>query len=170
REVIVNEMNNNSLKLKVNQIFLNEDLPNVCFTDNCHICGSDKELWLVEGKSIFVDPTNIEQCINIWLCDILKPSEYKYYIKEIVYHFNGRWKWVGCITADLPQENDLADQTEERFTKIKSQHSKAEREYLKVEYRLVKPGPLRILKWDQHIQMPQDAYHSMAGKAYTLLE
>ncbi|CAG8836020.1 9883_t:CDS:2, partial [Gigaspora margarita] len=238
------------------------------------------------------------QRINVWLCDMPEPSKYKYYIKEIVFHFNSRWKYrsinmrhrllsenitltplpkhllvlkifldiyfdnfgtyrnvyhslgglylqfgnmpldfrkqlknyfligfvpfsadfnnfitpilkdikrlesgliiktligdawvvggVGCITADLPQGNDLADYTnfnydymqnahfhqqmEERFTKIESQYSKAEREHLEVEYGLAKPGPLRILKWDQHIQTPQDAYHSMGEKARTLLE
>ncbi|CAG8739928.1 13980_t:CDS:2, partial [Ambispora leptoticha] len=39
-------------------------LPNVRSTDNRHICRSDKELWLVEGESIFVDLTNVKQQNN----------------------------------------------------------------------------------------------------------
>ncbi|CAG8774458.1 5405_t:CDS:2 [Gigaspora margarita] len=91
---------------------------------------------------------------------------------------------VGCVTADLLQGNGLANvkwhganhgcstcnQMEKRFAKIESQYSKAERECLAVEYELAKPGPLRILKWDRHIQTPQDVYHSMARKAHTLLD
>ncbi|CAG8777285.1 6721_t:CDS:1, partial [Cetraspora pellucida] len=59
---------------------------------------------------------------------------------------------------------------EEWFAEIESQCSKADTEQLAVKYRLVKPGPLSILNWDRHVQSPQDAYHSMAGKMRTLLE
>ncbi|GET03676.1 hypothetical protein GLOIN_2v1880882 [Rhizophagus clarus] len=211
------------------------------------------ELWLVEDAVKLVNPANIEQRIVVWLCDMPEPDEYDYYIKEIVYYFDGHWKYreiatrhklpceyitlsqsqqdlptlkifldiyiddfgtyrnvyhslrgvylqfgnmplnlckqiknhfliglvpfgadfndfikpviqdikslenglimqtlygkawviggIGCITADLPQGNDLAE-----------------------------PGSFNVLKWDQHIQTPQDAYHSMAGKARTLLD
>ncbi|CAG8575023.1 440_t:CDS:2, partial [Gigaspora rosea] len=49
-EIIVDEMDNNTFKLKVARILLHKDLPNVHSTDNRHIRGNDKELWLVEAK------------------------------------------------------------------------------------------------------------------------
>ncbi|CAG8827351.1 23006_t:CDS:2, partial [Cetraspora pellucida] len=83
---------------------------------------------------------------------------------------------IGCIMSDLPQENDLADIKQHganhdcRTCNIEGQNSKADKEQLAVEYGLVKLGLLRILKWDQHTQTPQDAYHFLAEKAHTLLE
>ena len=112
---------------------------------------------------------------------------------------------IGCVTADLPQGNDLADvkrhganhgcrtcnvsnnqytdlsynyiknarlqqQTNERFVEIESQHLRIDKERLATEYGLNKPGPFNVLQWDRHLQTSQDAYHSMAGKARTLLE
>ncbi|CAG8776099.1 23753_t:CDS:2, partial [Cetraspora pellucida] len=68
------------------------------------------------------------------------------------------------------QNAHFHQQTEEWIAEIKSQRSKADMEQLAVEYGLAKPGPLRILKWDQHVQTPQDIYHFMAGKTHTLLE
>jgi hypothetical protein len=61
--------------------------------------------------------------------------------------------------------------TNECIAEIESQHSKVDRERLSTEYGLITmPCPFNVLKWDRHIQTPQDAYHSMAGKARTLLE
>ncbi|CAB4495356.1 unnamed protein product [Rhizophagus irregularis] len=112
---------------------------------------------------------------------------------------------IGCVTADLPQGNDLAavkrhganhgcrtcnvsndqytdpnynyiknarfqQQTNERIAEIESQHLRMDQDRLATKYGLIKPGPLNDLKWNQHLQTPQDAYHSMAGKARTLLE
>ena len=113
---------------------------------------------------------------------------------------------LGCVTADLPQGNDLADvkrhganygcrtcnisndqytnpgydfmknarfhhQMNEQFIEIRNQHSKVNKERLATKYGLVEPvGPFNILQWDRHIQIPQDAYHSMAGKAGILLD
>ncbi|CAI2199094.1 3503_t:CDS:2, partial [Funneliformis geosporum] len=61
-------------------------------------------------------------------------------------------------------------QTEERFLEIARQNSKIRKERLAAEYGLAKSGPFKILKLDRHLQTPHDAYHSMAGKAHTLLE
>lgn len=113
---------------------------------------------------------------------------------------------LGCVTADLPQGNDLAGVkrhgathgcrtcnvtsnqltnpnydyvgnarfhqiTEQQFLEIENQRTKTTREQLATEYGLVvSRGSFNVLKWDRHIQTPQDAYHSMAGKARTLLE
>ncbi|CAG8734093.1 10446_t:CDS:2, partial [Cetraspora pellucida] len=88
RSVIVDETDKDSLKLKVDIIFSHENLPSIRSTDNHYICGNGKELWLNEEETNLVNPTNVEQRINVWLCDMPKPSEYEFYIKEIVYHFN----------------------------------------------------------------------------------
>ena len=90
RGVIVDETDKNSLKLKVDIIFSHENLPSIHSTDNCHIRGNGKELWLNEGETNLVNPTNVERRINVWLCDMPEPSEYEFYIKEIVNHFNGK--------------------------------------------------------------------------------
>ena len=318
RGVVVDEMDNNTLKLKVDPLLPHEDLPNCRSDDNRHTRGNNMELWLVENAVKLVNPENIEHHIIVWLCDMPEPDEYNYYVQEIVYHFNdGRWKfrgiaarhrlpceyitltqsqqnlptlkifldiyvddfgtyrnvyhslggvylqignmpsslrkqiknhfligfvpfwadfndfirpviqdikslengivmqtldgnaWVtggiGCITVDLPQGNDLADvkrhganhgcrtcnvsstqytdptynyvknarfqqQTDEHVAEIKNQSSKRDQDRLATEYGLIEPGPLNALKWDRHIQTPQDPYHSMAGKARTLLD
>ncbi|GBC32802.2 hypothetical protein GLOIN_2v1880882 [Rhizophagus irregularis DAOM 181602=DAOM 197198] len=320
RGVVVDETDGNMLKLKVDQLFSHENLPNCRSTDNRHIRGNGKELWLVEGEAKFINPQNIERHITVWLRDMPEPEEYDYYIQEIVYFFNGKWKyrniimrhhlpyeyititqpppsqrhlpimkifldiyvddfgtfrnvyhslggvylqignmlqshrkslknhfligfvpfganfedfikpilqdikrlesglvmktingdvWIigglGCVTADLPQGNDIAgikrhganhgcrtcnvshdqltslnynyienarfnQQTEERLIEIKNQYAKTRKEQLSTEYGISNPGSFNVLKWDRHIQTPQDAYHSMAGKARTLLE
>ena len=51
-----------------------------------------------------VDPANIVRRVIVWLCDTPESEEYEFYIKEIVYRFDGRWKfrdikmrhWLPC--------------------------------------------------------------------------
>ncbi|CAG8762106.1 21754_t:CDS:2, partial [Cetraspora pellucida] len=62
-------------------------------------------------------------------------------------------------------------QTKERLLDIAHQQEKVNKEWLATEYGLtISPGPFNSLMWDQHIQIPQDIYHSMGGKARTLLD
>jgi hypothetical protein len=319
RSVVIDEIDNSTLKLKTDTLISHENLRNCRSTDNRHTRGEGKELWLVEGETKLVNPANIERRIIVWLCDMPEPTErYDFYVDEIMYHFGGRWQYrniaeryrlpcesimlkkspqnlpvlkifldiyiddfgtyrnvyhslggvylqfgnmplslrkqlknhfligfvpfganfddfikpvlqdiksledglimktlngyawiiggIGCATADLPQGNDLADvkrhganhgcrtcnvsndqytnssynfiknarfhqQTNERLIEIRNQHSKTSKERLATEYGLVEPaGSFNILQWDRHLQTPQDAYHSMAGKARTLLD
>ncbi|RGB21654.1 hypothetical protein C1646_777582 [Rhizophagus diaphanus] len=270
-------MDNNILKLKVDPLLSHEDLPNYHSDDNWHTCGNNMELWLVEGAVKLVNPENIEHHIIVWLHNMPKPDEYNYYVQEIVYRFDGRWKYREIATRHrLPCENitlisssqnlstlkifldiyvddfgtfrnvyhslggvylqignmpsnlrkqlknyfligfvpfgaDFNDfirpviqdikslenglimqilygdvymdlnynyvknahfqqQTNEHIVEIKSQSLKRDQDQLATEYRLIEPGSLNTLKWDQHIQTPQDPYHSMVGKAQTLLE
>jgi len=317
RGVVIDEEDNNALKLKIEAIFSHGQLPNCRAADSRHTRGNGKEVWLVENEVKLINPANIERRIVVWLCDTPEPVKYDYYAQEIVYNIDNRWKyrdismrhrlpcenitvtsppqqlpilkifldiylddfgtyrnvyhslggvylqfgnmplslrkqlknhfligfvpfsasfedfikpilqdlkhlergliletvngdtWVigglGCVTSDLPQGNDLAgikrhgathgcrtcnastdqltsldynhvknarfnQQTEERLEEIRSQHSKTESDRLATEYGILKPGAFDVLKWDRHLQTPQDAYHSMAGKARTLLE
>ncbi|RIA94543.1 hypothetical protein C1645_817802 [Glomus cerebriforme] len=62
RGVVADEMNNNTLKLKIDQLLSHKNLPNCHSTDNWHSRGNE-------------------------------PKEYNFYIQEIVYRFNGRWKY-----------------------------------------------------------------------------
>ncbi|CAG8804304.1 45454_t:CDS:2 [Gigaspora margarita] len=62
-------------------------------TDNHYIHENGKELWLNKEEPNLVNPTNVKRCIIVWLCNIPEPSEYEFYIKEIVYCFNGKWKY-----------------------------------------------------------------------------
>jgi len=64
----------------------------------------------------------------------------------------------------------FVNKQKDHFIEIENQHSRVIKKQLATEYGLAKPGPFNILKWNQHLQTPQDAYHSMAGKARTLLE
>ncbi|RIB09566.1 hypothetical protein C2G38_2208602 [Gigaspora rosea] len=52
--VVIDEMDNNLYKLKVDQVLLHKELPNIHPTNNRHIRGSGKELWLIDGKSILL--------------------------------------------------------------------------------------------------------------------
>ena len=40
-----------------------------------------------------INLVNIERHIIVWLCDMPEPEEYEFYIKEIVYRFDSRWKF-----------------------------------------------------------------------------
>ncbi|CAG8805642.1 10044_t:CDS:2, partial [Cetraspora pellucida] len=112
---------------------------------------------------------------------------------------------LGCITAYLPQGNDLAGvkqhnaihgcrscnissdhltdinynhianacshyQTKKQLLEIECQQTQIVKEHLATKYGLITSlGPFSILQWDQHIQSPQDIYHSIGEKAQTLL-
>ncbi|RIA80690.1 hypothetical protein C1645_838254, partial [Glomus cerebriforme] len=60
RGVVADEMDNNMLKLKINQLLSHKNLLNCRSTDNRHSCDNGKELWLVEGEAKFINPANIE--------------------------------------------------------------------------------------------------------------
>ncbi|CAG8707767.1 7733_t:CDS:2, partial [Cetraspora pellucida] len=45
---------------------------------------NNKELWLVEGDSVFVDSKNISQHVNVWFSDLPEPDNYNFYVQE--YH------------------------------------------------------------------------------------
>ena len=50
------------------------------------------ELWLSE-ISYLVDPQSIIEPAVIWLQDTVQPAnEYQFYIREILYSYEGRWK------------------------------------------------------------------------------
>ncbi|CAG8830478.1 36438_t:CDS:1, partial [Racocetra persica] len=62
-------------------------------------------------------------------------------------------------------------QTAKRLLNIEYQKEKTNKEQLTTEYSLTtSPEPFNILIWDQHMQIPQDIYHSIEGKARTLLD
>ncbi|CAG8773156.1 27546_t:CDS:2, partial [Gigaspora margarita] len=89
--------------LKVDRVLLHDDLPNIHPTNNHHIRGNSKELWLIEGELILINPTNIEN----FLQDI-KHLESGLIMKTLI---SNAWIMgeIGYITADLLQRNDLAD-------------------------------------------------------------
>lgn len=93
RGVVIDEVDNNSLKLKIDTILSHEHLPNCRSTDNRHTRGNGKELWLVEGEVNLINPIYIERRIVVWLCDLPEPEEFDFYIKEIVYQFDGKWNY-----------------------------------------------------------------------------
>lgn len=90
---MVDETDNNILKLKTDTLISHEDLRNCRSTDNRHTRGKGKELWLVEGKMKLVNLASIEQRIIVWLCDMPEPETYDFYVDKIMYHFDGRWKY-----------------------------------------------------------------------------
>ncbi|CAI2196278.1 2223_t:CDS:1, partial [Funneliformis geosporum] len=60
RSVVIDEINNNSFKLKIDRILSHENLSNCHSTNNQHTRGNSNELWLVEGEVNLVDLVNIE--------------------------------------------------------------------------------------------------------------
>ncbi|CAG8755565.1 2863_t:CDS:1, partial [Cetraspora pellucida] len=59
---------------------------------------NNKELWLVEGDSVFVDHKNISQYVNVWFSDLPEPDNYDFYVQEVIYHFDGSWKYCDIST------------------------------------------------------------------------
>jgi len=61
-------------------------------------------------------------------------------------------------------------ETERYHMQLKALHTSTAKELLATEHGIsLKQGPLDTLVWDYHVQTPQDAYHSMAGKTLRLL-
>jgi len=48
-------------------------------------------LWLSE-KSCFIDPKNVLELTTVWLQDTLQPNNYQFYVSEILYSYESRWK------------------------------------------------------------------------------
>ena len=80
-------------KLKVDRLIPHSNLPNCKPNDRWHTRGNGQELWLVDGDPALVDPVSIVSRSSIWLCDLPKPPRYNYYVTEILYRFEGRWKY-----------------------------------------------------------------------------
>ena len=58
--------------------------------------------------------------IIVWLCDMPEPEEYDFYIKEIVYQFNGRWKYRDIASRHrLPYENITITQSQQNLPILK---------------------------------------------------
>jgi hypothetical protein len=47
-------------------------------------------LWMTDD-TIIINPVNIVSKVDIWLTDIDEPSDFQYFIDEIVYYVNGQW-------------------------------------------------------------------------------
>ncbi|RIA95638.1 hypothetical protein C1645_816470 [Glomus cerebriforme] len=47
RGIVADEMDNNTLKLKIDQLFSHENLPNCRSTDNWHSCGNEPKEYLI---------------------------------------------------------------------------------------------------------------------------
>jgi hypothetical protein len=60
RSIVVDETDNNTLKLKVDILLSHENLPNCHSTDSRHTRRNGNELWLVEGKMKLLNIANIE--------------------------------------------------------------------------------------------------------------
>ena len=104
--MIIDEIDDNSLKLKVDLILSHENLPNCHSTDKRHNHGNGNELWLVEDCVKLVNLANIERHIIVWLCDMPEPEKYDFYIKEIIYYFDSRWRYHDITMRHwLPCEN-----------------------------------------------------------------
>jgi len=102
---VIDETDNNTLKLKTDTLILHENLHNCHSTDNRHTRGKGKELWLVEGETKLVNLENIGQRIIVWLRDMPEPEEYDFYVDEIMYYFDGRWKYRNIVARHrLPCE------------------------------------------------------------------
>ncbi|GES96278.1 hypothetical protein GLOIN_2v1880882 [Rhizophagus clarus] len=93
RGIVIDELDNNTLKLKVDTLLLHENLSNCRFNDNWH---------------------------TFWLCDMPEPDEYDYYIKEIVYYFDGHWKYCEIVTRyKLPCKYITLSQSQQDLPTLK---------------------------------------------------
>ncbi|CAG8469584.1 1011_t:CDS:2 [Scutellospora calospora] len=141
RSIVTNEINKDC-KVKVDRLLQHHNLPNCRFDSDRHTRGNGKELWIVEGDSTFIDPENIRKPISVWLRDLPEPQTYSYYVQEIVYNFNGRWKY-----------RDIS-----------------KRHRLPCEYITIRPPPLQIPTFKIFLDIYYDnfgtyrnVYHSLGG-------
>ncbi|UZO26272.1 uncharacterized protein OCT59_018510 [Rhizophagus irregularis] len=78
---------------------------------------------------------------------------------------------LGLVTADLPQENDLAGVMRHNAKKILSSNSLTEQKVLCSELGLKNQKPvLDDLMFDRLLQTPHDIYHAIAGKILRLMD
>ncbi|UZO20523.1 uncharacterized protein OCT59_012946 [Rhizophagus irregularis] len=119
---------NDELQIKIQQIYTYDELPN---NFHCHSRMNTREsqLWLVdqylEESSIIASTNEIVRKIDITIVRDSTIITDGLFIKTILYKNNGHWKLrdatldymhpceysviagLGCVTADLPQGNDL---------------------------------------------------------------
>ncbi|CAG8713014.1 15007_t:CDS:2, partial [Cetraspora pellucida] len=50
------------------------------------------------GDSVFVDPKNISQHVNVWFLDLPEPDNYNFYVQEVIYRFDDYWKYRDIST------------------------------------------------------------------------
>jgi hypothetical protein len=82
-----------TLKLKIERLVSHQNLPNCKPNDHRRTRGQGTELWLVEDDPAFINPESIIGHVIVWLCDLPKPAEHRYFVKEILYRLYGRWKY-----------------------------------------------------------------------------
>ncbi|PKC56241.1 hypothetical protein RhiirA1_402281 [Rhizophagus irregularis] len=79
------------VKLKIQVLYYCDELPNN-FRKLSRVQGAENgELWLSEVTSL-INKDNIIEPIAVWLQDSLHLSSYQFYVKEILYSYEGRWK------------------------------------------------------------------------------
>ncbi|CAG8744876.1 3307_t:CDS:1, partial [Dentiscutata erythropus] len=71
-----------------NPLVLYHGLPGYLRNNNRKTHGMSIEFWLVEGQECLIISENITP-INVWLKDLNRLAEYKYFVTEILYSFNG---------------------------------------------------------------------------------
>ncbi|PKB95143.1 hypothetical protein RhiirA5_437293 [Rhizophagus irregularis] len=79
------------VKLKIQVLYYCDELPNN-FRKLSRVQEAENgELWLSEVTSL-INKDNIIEPIAVWLQDSLHLSSYQFYVKEILYSYEGRWK------------------------------------------------------------------------------
>ena len=74
-----------NLQIKLCPTLLHTELPR----NYMRTCQDPEQLWLTEYHEI-IEPFQIVDKVSVWLCDTHRPPSYKFMIKEILYHLNGR--------------------------------------------------------------------------------
>ncbi|CAB4494408.1 unnamed protein product [Rhizophagus irregularis] len=96
------------VKLKIQVLYYCDELPNN-FRKLSRVQGAENgELWLSEVTSL-INKDNIIEPIAVWLQDSLHLSSYQFYVKEILYSYEGRWKIRNVELRHHHPCNDLAD-------------------------------------------------------------
>ncbi|UZO10515.1 uncharacterized protein OCT59_002096 [Rhizophagus irregularis] len=79
------------VKLKIQVLYYCDELPNN-FRKLSRVQEAENgELWLSEVTSL-INKDNIIEPIAVWLQDSLHLSNYQFYVEEILYSYEGRWK------------------------------------------------------------------------------
>ncbi|CAG8854978.1 36083_t:CDS:2, partial [Gigaspora margarita] len=90
----------NGIKLKIQQLYFGSELPRIFASSIRKERAKNGELWLSEIM-YFTDPFNVIEPVTVWLHDTPELSNYQFYVREILYNHDGRWKIRDCKLRHL---------------------------------------------------------------------
>ncbi|CAG8716454.1 12853_t:CDS:1, partial [Dentiscutata heterogama] len=90
----------NSIKLKIQHLYFGTELPRIFASSIRKEQSRNGELWLSE-ITYLTDPFNVIEPVTVWLQDTSELPNFQFYVREILYCHESRWKIRDCRLRHL---------------------------------------------------------------------